>query len=421
MSTSFDHSVILSPLDHIAPQAYVSYLLYFQTANSTHCLSLLEAGITSLTKVLPILLGHIVVNPELDGKYNIQSVQIPCAKEDVTILVHKHHPFSMESALGGVQNGMSMLETSDSKQHLCPLPPLITSTERQPVIRFQANIFTDAIVLAMTFSHIVFDGTGAAKILALLGRCCRDPSVTPLPLIIDEQDRAQSAIFAGPADTSPAQDHTAELGPAPAIHPVPLDAASLRTCRFEFNSERILQLKHQCAQLLKHACMFQPNSASISVADLPPFLSSNDVLTSALADAIQRVKSQSKKGQTYDCLDLCMAVNMRGRIELSAAKEFLGNMACNLRLKTPGPEYTRPEHWRHLDIYGLDFGDSFGIVHNFDLSFGLIEGDVIFLPKRLTCDQKEAGWDVHITLPAKDLEALVEDDLIRWLMGRHGE
>ncbi|KAF9249016.1 hypothetical protein DTO013E5_8171 [Penicillium roqueforti] len=390
----------------------------------------------------------------------------------------------MESALGGVQSGMSMLETSDSKQHLCPLPPLIPSTERQPVIRFQANIFTDAIVLAMTFSHIVFDGTGAAKILALLGRCCRDPSVTPLPLIIDEQDRAQSAIFAGLADTSPAQDHTAELGPAPAIHPVPLDAASLRTCRFEFNSERILQLKYQCSQVLKNACMFQPNSASIPVADLPPFLSSNDVLTSALADAIQRVKSQSK---TYDCLDLCMAVNMRGRIELSAAREFLGNMACNLRLKTPGPEYTGPEQclscrkthdcpiqtdqlrfltdlackvrnkvrnmdrkyfqscmtyianqkdwsqtgmiftdlafssWRHLDIYGLDFGDSFGIVHNFDLSFGLIEGDVIFLPKRLTCDQKEAGWDVHITLPAKDLEALVKDDLIRWLMGRDGE
>jgi fumigaclavine B O-acetyltransferase len=336
-------------------------------------------------------------------------------------------------------------------------------------------------VLAMTFNHVVFDGTGAGKILELLARCCRDPSATPLPLTFEKENDVRSAIFGVPGNTYPVQDHRGGVGPAKAIPPVPPDAASLRTCRFEFNIERILRLKRQCAQLLKHGCIFQPGSA-----DLPPFLSSNDVLTSALADAVQRARCNSKEARTYDWLDLCMAVNMRDRIELPIAREFLGNMAFNLRLTTPAPDH-EPERcldcrptddgpiptsqlrfitelacqlrnkirsmdrdyfhslmtyvanqkdwsqtgmiftdlaftsWRHVDICGLDFGITFGSVHDFDLVFGLVDGAVIALPKRPPPDpkdQKDPNWDIHITLPAKDLEALVEDDLIRWLMGR---
>lgn len=72
-------------------------------------------------------------------------------------------------------------------------------------------------------------------------------------------------------------------------------------------------------------------------------------------------------------------------------------------------------------MYGLDFGDSFGSLHHFDLSFGLLDGAIIVLPKYPTSDQNEADWDVHITLHANDLEALVKDDLIQWLMSPRGQ
>jgi hypothetical protein len=63
--------------------------------------------------------------------------------------------------------------------HYIPLPFCIAASEPQPLLRLQANVMTDGIILCLSFHHFAIDGLGISSILQSLSECCRNPD--PLP------------------------------------------------------------------------------------------------------------------------------------------------------------------------------------------------------------------------------------------------
>ncbi|KAI9934750.1 hypothetical protein MW887_000367 [Aspergillus wentii] len=459
----------LSPFDHQFADAYISFLISFAPKEPSSCAAILESAARSLVERFPFLAGEIVTHPHLDGKDNVARIQpIQSNTDPIQLLRFRHFDASIASvpllSQGSVRNG---LESVYHNQALCPLPVMIPPDQRRPPVAFQANIFTDGVVLGVNFTHLVFDATGVGKILEALAEYCNSPAVTCTPSKPDHPKRI-TAIFMNPPDPN----STASLpggidylqGPLGVPREqIPLEQtfaapSSLSTRRLTFSAANVLRLQEECNRLLQ----------SQGSPDKPPSVSRNDVLSCLLGLCIQKVRGKTAQpGTKQDPLELAIGVNMRPRLASSIAADYMGNMAMPLilttdinhaALDTPQPnlplltqlalrmreklqsyesrffnrvmslarkqsDWSRSQirftkttvtSWRHLNIYSLDFGAALGPVTNFDTPFAFFGGWSVVLPRYSSEGEKEARWDVDLTLESDLLELLVEDD---WLSG----
>ncbi|PYH81622.1 hypothetical protein BO82DRAFT_414896 [Aspergillus uvarum CBS 121591] len=427
----------LSPLDHIPAKLFLPFILYFDTPDPQTALLTLKGGIHKLVSQLPWLAGDVVFHPAPDGP-------------KVSMLQVKHFAHDKESRSYPVQAYLA-------------LPTFIPASEQRPVLRCQANVFPSKLVLAMSFWHNVFDGTGAGVILEALAECCRaraEQTDTPLAqTIATTHIPLRNHVSSFPAQCKTRLDHTSSGNAMESAL-----AFVVETNRYTFDPHKVAQLKDLCTQqLLARA----PTYAS--------WISSNDVITATLALCVDRVlpPERTANSPASESADFLMAVNLRNRtyvgniifpihdtIEppkpLPSAEghpttdeekdlHHLAQLALRVRTRLSAMDETVAysasavvaDHadWttvegqpagiivtsgRDLRAYSLDFGAGMGSIAGFEPGLALVPGGCIFFPAR-TASMVDGGratapWEVCVTLRTGDSEILLQDPLFRRIL-----
>ncbi|RAH69521.1 uncharacterized protein BO66DRAFT_392444 [Aspergillus aculeatinus CBS 121060] len=316
-------SVALSPLDHIPAKLFLPFILYFDTPDPQTALNTLKGGIDKLVWQLPWLAGDVVFHQKPDGqkgRMHIAPPQVPLSQ--VSMLQIKY--FDQDKEL-----------RSHPVQAYLALPTFIPASEQRPVLRFQANVFPSKLVLAMSFWHNVFDGTGAGVILEALAECCQfstEQTETPLAQIIAATHiTLRNHVSSFPAQCKTRLDHSVELGP-PVFDPSTSTeqwsamesalAFVVETNRYTFDPHKVAQLKDLCTEQLQ---TLSPTTAS--------WISSNDIITATLALCVDRVLHPERASTpttttttTPEPADFLMAVNLRNRVRPRIPDTYVGNM-----------------------------------------------------------------------------------------------
>ncbi|PWY62392.1 acetyltransferase [Aspergillus eucalypticola CBS 122712] len=449
----------LSPLDHIPAKLFLPYILYFDTTDTQTALSTLQKGIDRLISELPWLAGDVVLYSVPDGPKNRMHIAPPRVPlSDVPMLKTKHFDGDADSHSHPIQSYL-------------PLPTFIPASQQRPVLRFQANVFHSRIIVAMSFWHSVFDGTGAGVILEAVAECCKSTNeeiTTSLAQTIAKtHDDLRKEVAKFPSKCVKRLDHSIELG-TPVFDPNisteqwnAMESAlssMVETKRYTFSSEKVAKVKDICTQLM-------PQLQSSK------WISSNDVITATLAICVDRALHPERADRTQSA-DFLMAVDLRSRVDPPLPETYLGNaifpvhddiyseemagqtgndadtlhlaqLALRIRMKLTtmdktlmysasaavadyedwtkveaGPAGIIVTSWRGLKVFSLDFGAGLGHIVDFEPGLTLVPGGCIFLPSRTSLEKSGSSsmWEVCITLKAGDSQLLEKDPLFNRIL-----
>lgn len=467
-SLSFE-PYVLTPLDHIIKNFYVSCFLSFPLHDPNTAVAALKDGVERLTCALPFLSGAIVPSSRLPGKRNVMEIHpSPESLEWIPMLQIKYHrDTTLVATCSPGPSGCYEFDGSWSS-----LPIIIPADRPSPIARFQANVFPDGILLCMTLTHACFDASGLGTILKMLATFCCANSATHLPLSLPTtyaKEASSRQIILDSAIPPSASNSKAYSRIFKSNDIIPGLDKDLSSRRFSFSASKIRALKDAC------------NAAR--PADQDPILSRNDVLTALLAICMNRARQNEQTNSLPSSLGV--PVNLRRRFHPSLLENYLGNAIMALVVEIDPPTVhsalrcgTTPLHadlnelttlslrirkelilldqkayigglisylreqsdWgatsigftditvsslRHLDINGLDFGPEIGRVNSFDVQSGMYPGICDILP---TCGSNmndaggtnltEAPWDVCITLENSAWSAFMEDGLMLWALDR---
>ncbi|GFF73925.1 acetyltransferase, putative [Aspergillus lentulus] len=478
---SNDSPYALSSLDHNPLGINVTFLLSFHAAQPEEGIRVLEDGIKQLLKVHPFLAGDVTRQTECSQRTNTWQIE-PDAPESLLktpMLQTRYCPANSIKELES-KRLLTGAEEQEIMRQLAPLPiDMDLALPRRPVLRFQANIMRDGVILAMTFHHAAMDGAGAARALGLLADYCRDPASSLAGVIPDRQLRSQiDSLAAGCRSGASRVDfsqHYCGLGDWAALLAenwpgfLQARATELVTWRLTIPGSKVQYLKAACNALL------QGQTSALAGRPTPTILSNNDIVSALMAIILRQAGQLA--GQSTE---LSIAVDMRGNFQAPAFNNYLGNMVLLTYTPIParkdqalvdGPlppttelpqeyleELTRiaarirqslldvnaeyiqgvlshlhsQTDWakigfrgvpiplssfRNFEIFGLDFGESLGSQpRGFQLHLPVLGGMCFILPKR---QDSTEPWDLHLTLNRDDVSIVANDPLFRWAAGEH--
>ncbi|GLA00792.1 hypothetical protein AnigIFM60653_010177 [Aspergillus niger] len=449
----------LSPLDHIPAKLFLPYILYFDTVDTQTALFTLQKGIDKLISELPWLAGDVILHTAPEGPKNRMHIAPPCIPlSEVPMLKVKHFDGDKDSS-------------SQPIQSFLPLPTFIPASQQRPVLRFQANVFPGRIIVAMSFWHSVFDGTGAGVILEAVAECCKSTSeeftTNLVQTIAETHAELRKKVSNFPSECVTRLDHSVELG-TPVFDPnISTEqwnamesalASTVETKRYTFSPEKVAKVKDICTQLM-------PQLRSSE------WISSNDVITATLAICVDRALHPERADKTQSA-DFLMAVDLRNRVDPPLPETYLGNsifpvhddiyseamagqtgdgadtlhlaqLALRIRTKLTSmdktlmysasaavadyEDWTKVEagpagiivtSWRGLKVFSLDFGAGLGHIVDFEPGLTLVPGGCIFLPSRTSLEKSGSipMWEVCITLKAGDSQVLEKDPLFNRIL-----
>ena len=281
-----------------------------------------------------------------------------------------------------------------------PLPLILPPSEPRPVMRLQANVVADGVILSMAFSHSVLDGTGTSVVHEMLAGCCRaaaTDSLPSLPTSGDEEAALRNHLTTAGDGGHPEIDHSGEIGQSYAYERKEGDEASkqesmqlleagLQTRTFIFSPERLEHLRKACSgflPLLSHLYIQTADSTRKS----PRFLSSNDVLTALLGFCIERTRGKSGVDVSSPSRHMTFAVNFRNRLT-TLPDHYLGNAVFPSRVyfRIPADEPPDLDSLENLvDLHrlqgsGIDARSLLGIANQaFQSRAGILAYDDAFL------------------------------------------
>lgn len=135
----------LTSLDHALLAVYIPQNLCFRTSDHQQCPSRLQAGINLLLTRLPFLSGEVAKPGEL-------CVQPGNTFDEIPMLTIKHftHVILPPVLIGG-SNSLKAdhAVASLDSQFFFPLPLTLPPSEPRPVMRLQANVVADGVILSM--------------------------------------------------------------------------------------------------------------------------------------------------------------------------------------------------------------------------------------------------------------------------------
>lgn len=315
--------IALTPLDHTLPKFYLPYMLYFNTPDTKTALQTLHDGVKRLVSHLPWLAGDVTSGPQNRGY-----IVAPSGPLEAVPMLH-----------------VKSFDRDDDSQTLpinsyLPLPCFIPPSQRRPVVRFQANVFPNRIILVMSFLHFALDGTGAGVILRALAECCCNAKSAPnatgtastTASVAEDEINLRNQISSWPSRcNTPVSTQSLELA-TPFFDPnitseqwAAMEAAmssGVRTRRFTFSAEKIALLKQTCSS--EFLPRLSPSSG---------FVSSNDIVTAVLGIAVDRAQDPSKARRRNDESEnenedarLTLTVDLRSRVQPPLPSTFVGNM-----------------------------------------------------------------------------------------------
>jgi fumigaclavine B O-acetyltransferase len=334
---------------------------------------------------------------------------------------------------------------------LAAAPSMPSPSRRRYVVQFAATILRDGLALAMSFSHLVFDATGAAHLLQNLAECCRGDQFKPCHL--PDQALRQN-IWAMKSNIT----HETEIQRAYTIPhnapPPPSDTQSIVEKMAETTTVWRLWIPARKVRSLKVACMSLLLDRVAETDDQgAKYVSSLDVLTGYLAYCLQKGTEKGSEPTTIG-----IPVNLRERLNPAWPDAYMGNFVAYATVHYPPPptesnvagtkafqaasrelgleaedlvrvygisreirntlltfndEYIRSfiswlssqrnlnqvgiqfpamnfTSWRHLNLYELDFGGPLGTADEIQ-PLGLIASCGLIMPKRNQVSQMIPG------------------------------
>ncbi|KAJ5267452.1 hypothetical protein N7478_010260 [Penicillium angulare] len=333
----------LSSLDHALLAVYIPQNLCFRTTNHQQCLSQLQDGIKLLLDNLPFLSGEVVPWTDSCAKPGEMRVQPGTTFAGIPMLTIKHFkdvilpPVLIEG--GGSSQTDQAVAALDGEYF--PLPLILPPSEPRPVMRLQANVMADGVILSMAFSHSVFDGTGTGRIHEMLAECCRAAATQTSPnLPTDEkkEELLRHVLTTAGEGEHPEIDHSGEVGQSYAYESkedgeagqaesMELLGTGLATRAFILSPEKLERLRKACSELLPLLTRLSAKEQK----EWPTFLSSNDVLTGAFAFCIEKARKENGIDMSSKSRHLTFAVNFRKRLQ-AIPDCYLGNAVFPSRI-----------------------------------------------------------------------------------------
>jgi fumigaclavine B O-acetyltransferase len=477
---SNDSQYALSSLDHNPLGINVTFLLFFHAAQSEQCIRVLQDGIKQLLKVHPFLAGDVIRQTKFSQRNNTWQIE-PDAPESLLKIPMLQIRYCPAHSINELESKrlLTGAEEQEIVRQLAPLPiDMDLSMPQRPVLRFQANIMRDGVILAMTFHHAAMDGAGAARVLGLLADYCRDPTVSSAGVIPDRQLRSQidclAAGWSSGASRADFSQHYCGLGDWAALLAenwsgfLQARATELVTWRLTIPGFKVQYLKGACNALL------QGQTSALVGRPTPRILSNNDIVSALMAMILRQAGQLAGKST-----ELSIAVDMRANFQAPAFNNYLGNMVLLTYTPIPAREDQAPvddplpptelrqeyleeltqiaarirqslldvnaeyiqgvlshlhsqtdwakirfrgvpiplSSFRNFGIFGLDFGESLGSQpRGFQLHLPVLGGMCFILPKR---QDSTEPWDLHLTLNRDDVSNVANDPLFRWAAGEH--
>ncbi|KOS41934.1 hypothetical protein ACN38_g7170 [Penicillium nordicum] len=217
-----------------------------------------------------------------------------------------------------------------------PLPFCIPASEPQPLLRLQANVMTDGIVLCLSFHHFAVDGLGISSIMQALSECCRNPDAPPerLSTYPESEVRSRTKIFQSKNESHLAMydgygSYTWKAAPSS-------DLGAPVSGRFCLDAEKIRQLRETCNATM-YAGDYQAhriNSSSPEYDASWQGFSNNEVVTALiwLCGIRARSHATSLESNRPSLADrnssLLFPVDVRGILDIPRA--YIGNAVVTL-------------------------------------------------------------------------------------------
>ncbi|CAI7578878.1 unnamed protein product [Penicillium crustosum] len=417
------------------PICYITFFYSLSVKNPSQGVEVLDEALKRLVKECPLLACNVGRSSANDAArenvLEIQPASIYTFAQYPLLRVRLHETQSVtdrDPGDGLFDNAYRALPLSLATDFPCP------------IIRWQANVMRDGIVVAVSFHHSALDAGGFYMIQQTLAHLCRDPNRSHLGIDLESGLLQGRRCLAQIPTISPCADLQRE------------DESNVRMADFDLP-----------VNLASAGAM---NSTG-------KHLSSNDIISGLLWRSIILAQSHSDASQSIDSRgeksSIILISEIRRKLMPALPASYLGNaivqqvattdtksvlvpltleqnelvqlthlaqkihdasmQVTDLSVKSLLRQKQRVLDWRpqfkqgdvtstslrRMPIYDLDFGTVLGKVIGFDSPDNRIEGTVCMLPA--SSSSIDSLWDIRITLPPNVLSRLRQDSLIQWAMG----
>ncbi|KAF7590283.1 hypothetical protein BBP40_003020 [Aspergillus hancockii] len=439
---------VLSPLDHLAPPVYVATFASFVTLDHTEAVSALSNAVHHLLNRYPFLGGDVVLTQAADkvGRKEVWPTNAARLKQ---------HPFFITR--NQPQTITYIRDPCVFSNEFLPLPLEVTVRDAYPLIRFQANIMQDGIILTCVFFHPAIDGKGLFNLLCSLSYYCCGihdaPSSTP-----ELEAQTRKHITEAESLTHSVTSSSA-YGPS-----FEVDRPAISRTLF-FSRERLTQIRDAChnARVIR-----SPNGQA---QDIPlPRLSLTDLACTILWLAVVQARAKLRpRLPLRQTTSLIVPIDVRSLLPDLIPEFYIGNAVVVANVSHPLPSMLKEEavpvamiaelaqnvhrsrkaidrghvanlvahvqsslDWgsflvsppemavsslRQLKVYDWDFGSALGFVQDFAMPDPRVAGICRILPARPPGHGKPGNWEFTLALEAEAWEYFEELELIRWVSG----
>lgn len=320
----------LTPLDHIIPPCYVRFFLGFPVKDVATALAQLQSGTALLIEQLPFLAGDLAPSETPGARKGLLGIRPSGPNSlDSGILSVKAHDSLLHE---GTTTASHTEQRGTADESYLPLPFFPEVGKPVPIFRLQINTMRDGIILGFVFHHGAVDATGLGVVIQQLADCCREGGTSndlsgQIRTGVDQQNAAREQLTSSRADPSERLDHRAEF---PVVASLPADMETIKqilmqtanemsTRYFRLSSKVVDELKQRCNQAL---AVRRPHEKA--------WVSSNDIVVSLLWMCLNRSR-YSGDGPSPTASEICMAVNVRGRVQPPLPATYIGNGIVLLR------------------------------------------------------------------------------------------
>nr|WGJ63585.1 acetyltransferase [Aspergillus striatus] len=320
----------LTLLDHTIPPCYVRFFLSFPLDNVPTAVSQLQAGTASLLKRLPFLAGDLAPSETPGATKGLLCIR-PSALNtlDSEALCIRTHDCLLKHC---TITASTSEQCGTADESYLPLPFFADVGKAVPIFRLQINVLKDGIVLGLAFHHAAIDATGMGVVVQELATCCRDPEMSD-PMLprtdVDQQRRARELLATSFARSTPRQDHSTEF---PVVASMLTDLAGIKKAMGQAAKEfstQYFRLPSRMVQDLKQCCN-QALTAHRESFHQTSWLSSNDIVVSLLWMCLNRSRHSGRVARPSQS-QICMAVNVRNRLQPPIPSTYINNAVVFLR------------------------------------------------------------------------------------------
>lgn len=330
MSKPLFEAYPLTGLDHTIPPCYVRFFLTFPVPDVALAVNQLQKGADNFIEKLPFLAGYLAPC-ETPGVRPGQLEIRPPAGERRPVCLVAHHS---NSCLADSSATSTTEQLGTANENYLPVPFFPELDKPVPIFRVKVNAMTDGIILGFAFHHSVIDATGIGTIVRDFARCCRGPDGGPLEISLESQHDSREKLRHSGGPPDPRFDHGREY---PLVASLPADLEGMKqvliqtarlmsTQYFRIPASLVNALKETCNQMLRESPALRDEGEN-------PWISSNDLVVSLLWLCLNRVRYPAENTNVIPPSDssVCMAVNIRGRMQSPIDPGYVGNAIVLLR------------------------------------------------------------------------------------------